>query len=345
MRRAAFDTARQVGENLHARIDFSGVSKSSGRGGRDDWLWQLSTFGRDEALAPPSINDPQDVSRARAGAWGGFALLVFGLFPCCGGAGASCRQTPSGTHLDHGHGVVVAARQRTVGKQLSREELLFQTLRRVDKALGMSGGVSVAELAGGAGVPMPQRLRCLMRRYRGLGIPGGIWMSLGPRDALPYRRRTDAMHERARVPSGRLTNRHAAAVTTLGRRPLCRRSARGAYHRHPGAKQIVTASGNPARQEVSTTLGRIAHRKRDICAPSCITHRVASQFRRAAAYYHHPPRQSFAASYAGSRGGHTGGPEAVRRPSLDARASFAQSGQRRSCSKLSDRLVLDIQVD
>lgn len=339
MRRAGTDAARQVGEAF-SQLDLSGVSKSIEKAVRDVGR-QLSAFGRDER-SPYVISDPQDVSRARWRMWVGFALLVFLALPLVVvGLGLLFLGPPSGIATMVLGVVVAALGARLVGSG-SREKSFSQTLRRVDKALGDRQSVSVAELAGEAGVPVPQLVSVLDEAIsRGL-IPEGHLDVAGTKKMLYLTDDAwDAVQARTR-PSEATADEPAPATDgdDVGSSTLPEEAREVLSAATQSAKQISDCASKIREAEVSATLGRIASKSEDICAYVMHHPEVASQFRRAATYYL-PTTAKLAASYAELEG-HAGGPEAVRTLS-DLRASFAQVDE--ALSKLSDELVLDQSID
>jgi hypothetical protein len=336
MRRAGTDAARQVGEAF-TQIDFSGVSKSIEKAVRDVGR-QLSTFGRPE-LSPYVISDPQDANRARWRMWVGFALLVFLALPLLVvGLGLLFLGPPSGIVTMALGAVVAILGARLVGRG-SHEKNFAQTLRRVDKAVGERTSVPVPELAGEAGVAVPELVSVLDEAIsRGL-IPEGHLDVAGAKKTLYL---TDEAWNAARV-----THTAAAAAgptaaadadaysSTL---PEEVREVLGAATQ--SAERIRDCASKIREAEVGATLERIASKSEDICAYVMHHPEVGSQFRRAATYYL-PTTAKLAASYAELEG-HAGGPEAVRTLS-DLRASFAQVDE--ALSKLSDELVLDQSID
>lgn len=333
MRRAGTDAARQVGEAF-SQIDFSGVSKSLAKAVRDVGQ-QLSTFGRD-VQSPYVISDPQDVSRARWRMWVGFALLVFLALPLVVvGLGLLVLGPVSGIVTMALGAVAAAVGARLVGR--GRHEKNFaQVLRRVDKAVGERQSVAVPELAGEAGVAVPELVSVLDEAItRGL-IPEGhldvadgrkmLYLTDGAWGDAQGRRRP------AQVSSSTGEGSDSAGLSEEAREVLTAATQ--------SVEQIRDSASKIRGAEIRTTLERIASKTEDICAYVMHHPEVASQLRRAATYYL-PTTAKLAASYAELEG-HAGGPEAVRTLS-ELRGSFVQMDE--ALSKLSDELVLDQSID
>lgn len=339
IRRAGTDAARQVGEAF-SQIDLSGVSKSIEKAVRDVGR-QLSTFGRPE-LSPYVISDPEDANRARWRMWVGFALLVFLALPLLVvGLGLLFLGPPSGIVTMALGAVVAILGARLVGRG-SHEKNFAQTLRRVDKAVGDRQSVSVPELAGEAGVAVPELLSVLDEAIsRGL-IPEGHLDVAGAKKTLYL---TDEAWNAARA------GKRPTEVTADEPTPAVDGAGVGSTSLPGEAREVLAAATQSAKQisdcaskireaEVRATLERIASKSEDICAYVMHHPEIASQLRRAATYYL-PTTAKLAASYAELEG-HANGPEAVRTLS-DLRASFAQVDE--ALSKLSDELVLDQSID
>ena len=333
MRRAGTDAARQVGEAF-SQIDFSGVSKSLAEAVRDVGQ-QLSTFGRD-VQSPYVISDPQDVNRARWRMWVGFALLVFlALTLVVVGLGLLVLGPVSGIVTMALGTVAAAVGARLVGR--GRHEKNFaQVLRRVDKAVGERQSVAVPELAGEAGVAVPELVSVLDEAItRGL-IPEGhldvadgrkmLYLTDGAWGDAQGRRRP------AQVSSSTVEGSDSDGLPEEAREVLAAATQ--------SAEQILGSASKIREAEIRATLERIASKTEDICAYVMHHPEVAPQLRKAATYYL-PTTAKLAASYAELEG-HAGGPEAVRTLS-ELRGSFVQMDE--ALSKLSDELVLDQSID
>lgn len=338
MRQAGTDAARQVGEAF-SQIDFSGVSKSIAKAVRDVGQ-QLSAFGRD-VQSPYVISDPQDVNRARWRMWVGFALLVFLALPLVVvGLGLLVLGPVSGIVTMALGGVAAAAGARLVGR--GRHEKNFaQVLRRVDKAVGERQSVAVPELAGEAGVAVPELVSVLDEAItRGL-IPEGHLDVADGRKMLYLTDEAwgDAEGRRrpAQVTSSVVTGSAGAGSDSDGLPEEAREVLAAATQ---SAEQIRGSASKIREAEIRATLERIASKTEDICAYVMHHPEVAPQLRKAATYYL-PTTAKLAASYAELEG-HAGGPEAVKTLS-ELRGSFVQMDE--ALSKLSDELVLDQSID
>ena len=212
-------------------------------------------------------------------------------------------------------------------------------LRRAARAVGERTSVPVPELAGEAGVAVPELVSVLDEAIsRGL-IPEGHLGVAGAKKTLYL---TDEAWNAVQVtkPAAAAAGPTAAADADAYSSTLPEevREVLGAATQ--SAERIRDCASKIREAEVGATLERIASKSEDICAYVMHHPEVGSQFRRAATYYL-PTTAKLAASYAELEG-HAGGPEAVRTLS-DLRASFAQVDE--ALSKLSDELVLDQSID
>ena len=336
MRRAGTDAARQVGEAF-SQLDFSGVSRSIEKAVRDVGR-QLSAFGRDER-SPYVISDPQDVSRARWRMWAGLAILFFVTIPLVVVGLALLVFSPLSGIVTLALGVAAAvAGSRLVGKGAHAKNFA-QMLQRVDKALGDRQSVSVAELAGEAGVPMPQLVSVLDEAIsRGL-IPEGRLDEDGGKRVL-YLTEEAWSAAQGRRPVAQVASTTVAASSGEESFSLPEEAREVLAAATKSVEGIREGAEKVREGEVRATLERIASKTEDICAYVMHHPEVASQFRKAATYYL-PTTAKLAGSYVEFEG-HATGPEVVK-TLTEMRSSFAQMDD--ALSKLSDELVLDQSID
>lgn len=336
MRRAGTDAARQVGEAF-SQLDLSGVSKSIEKAVRDVGR-QLSAFGRDER-SPYVISDPQDASRARWRMWAGLAILFFVTIPLVVVGLALLIFSPFSGIVTLALGVAaVVAGSRLVGNG-AHEKTFAQMLHRVDKALGDRKSVSVAELAGEAGVPVPQLVSVLDEAIsRGL-IPEGRLDEDGGKRVLYL---TEEVWSAAQVrrPVAQAASTTVAASSGEESSSLPEEAREVIVAATKSVEGIREGAEKVREGEVRAMLERIASRTEDICAYVMHHPEVASQFRKAATYYL-PTTAKLAGSYVEFEG-HATGPEVVK-TLTEMRSSFGQMDE--ALSKLSDELVLDQSID
>lgn len=336
IRYAGSEAARKVGEAL-SQIDFSGISESIEKAARDVGQ-QISAFGRNKR-SPYVINDRQAANRAQWQMWAGLALIVFLALPLVS-IGLSLffmGLVPRAIIIGIGFVAGVAA-VRLVGHG-SREKVFVQALRRIDKAVGDRQSISIAELAGNAGIAVPRLVSVLDEAIsRGL-IPEGHLDADGDGKRTLFL--TDEAWGAAQGGRRSMQAPSPASAEAEADSPAMPEEAREVLAAATQSAEKIRGCASKIREEeVCGTLERIASKSENICAYIMHHPEVAVQFRRAVTYYL-PTTAKFAASYAELEGRATG-PEVVKVLS-DLRASFAQIDE--ALSKLSDELVLDQSID
>lgn len=232
----------------------------------------------------------------------------------------------------------VVAGSRLVGNG-AHEKTFAQMLHRVDKALGDRKSVSVAELAGEAGVPVPQLVSVLDEAIsRGL-IPEGRLDEDGGKRVLYL---TEEVWSAAQVrrPVAQAASTTVAASSGEESSSLPEEAREVLVAATKSVEGIREGAEKVREGEVRAMLERIASRTEDICAYVMHHPEVASQFRKAATYYL-PTTAKLAGSYVEFEG-HATGPEVVK-TLTEMRSSFGQMDE--ALSKLSDELVLDQSID